>query len=344
MFTDERRRAILVALSIHGALSVTDLAKMARASGVTIRRDLRILEERGEIVRRRGGASLSPSARAGSAAGGAPPAGTADERAIAGAAAELVEDGDVLMLGAGTQSVARLLRARRLTVATTSLRVARELAEADQVEVFVVGGRMAGPGQMVSGVDAESAVSRMRFTTLFLTGSGLSVRAGLTTEDAARAGLDRVAVGSSRRVVALVRREQLGVEAEHVAVALTRIDTVVAGAGAHDSHLDALRAAGVEVRHPMDPVRSGGGEVWRERDRAGGLSAPCPISAQRPDFGRPGAVGRLGPAGSAGAELVGAAAGSLADGLGSAEGTGAGLSPSTHAVLSSQVAISVLSR
>ena len=59
MFTDERRQVILSALAVHGSISVTDLSQMVRSSEITVRRDLKALEETGRIVRHRGGASVA---------------------------------------------------------------------------------------------------------------------------------------------------------------------------------------------------------------------------------------------------------------------------------------------
>lgn len=249
MFSDERRKVILASLSVHGALSVTDLAKVVRVSGVTIRRDLRVLEERGEIVRRRGGASLSRASMEEPSYLDKSVVAPAEKLAIAREAADLIQDGEIAMLGAGTstQLLARLLRQRRLTIATNSLLVACELADAHDVEVFLIGGILRGNIRAMIGGAAEKAMSQMRFHTLFLSGNGLTAQCGLTTPNPHVASIDRAAADAARRVIVLADHTKIGVDSMVVTVPANRIDVVITDSG-DERHLDALRAQGVEVR------------------------------------------------------------------------------------------------
>jgi DeoR/GlpR family transcriptional regulator of sugar metabolism len=114
---------------------------MFAASEATIRRDLTKLEERGLLKRTYGGAiSLYSSSL------DAPTSVRAlhrvpEKRAIALAAAEIVSDGETIVLDAGTTTaqLARALRNRRtLTVITNSGQVMNELYDCDGVTVIVI--------------------------------------------------------------------------------------------------------------------------------------------------------------------------------------------------------------
>jgi DeoR/GlpR family transcriptional regulator of sugar metabolism len=112
MFAAERRRAILDIVRANGVVSLVELAGLVASSEVTVRRDLRFLAAEGLIDRSRGGAvaigvlSHEPtySEKAHLA--------EAEKLAIADRAAELVEDGDAIVIGAGTTTQA-LPRPRR---------------------------------------------------------------------------------------------------------------------------------------------------------------------------------------------------------------------------------------
>ena len=250
MYTAERRQVILSALAVHRSLSVSDLARLTGCSEITIRRDLRALEETGRLLRQRGGATattaLMDEPTYSDKARVAP-----DEKAqIARAAAALVEDGDVVLLlgGTTTQALARHLVGRRLMVVTNSVLVAHELANATDVEVFLVGGMLRGSIHATVGGDSERVLAGMRFATVFLSGNGLSAEHGLTTPNVHVASMDRAAVAASDRVVVLVDHTKIGVATMAQTVPTHRIDVVVTDQAADPRELGALAASGIDVR------------------------------------------------------------------------------------------------
>lgn len=112
-------------------VAVADLASATGASEMTVRRDLDHLAARGVLRRVHGGAvPAAPSGIEPPFAARATEA-VAAKRAIAAAAAELIRDGETIVLDSGTTALelARLLRGRAVTVMPLSLHAARELAD-----------------------------------------------------------------------------------------------------------------------------------------------------------------------------------------------------------------------
>lgn len=250
MFTEERRQVILSALAVHGSVSVADLSRVVRSSEITVRRDLKVLEDAGRIVRHRGGASASravmdePTYREKAAVA------AAHKLAIAELATELVEDGDVIMLGAGTTTQAlalRLLR-RHVMVTTNSLLVANALADAPDADVLLVGGILRGNIRAAIGGEAERALSRLRFQTVFLSGNGLTAANGLSTPNMHVASLDRVAVDAAHRVVVLVDHTKVGFDSLAQTVPTEKIDVLITDSEADVDELAKIRATGTDVR------------------------------------------------------------------------------------------------
>jgi DeoR/GlpR family transcriptional regulator of sugar metabolism len=138
----ERQRIIVERLRDAEQVAVAELASATGASEMTVRRDLDHLAARGVLRRVHGGAvPASPSgveppfaARATAAAGA--------KRAIAAAAAELIRDGETIVLDSGTTALelARLLRGRPVTVMPLSLHAARELADDPGERLLLPGG------------------------------------------------------------------------------------------------------------------------------------------------------------------------------------------------------------
>ena len=250
MFTEERRQVILSALSVHGSSSVADLSRMVRSSEITIRRDLKALEEAGLVVRHRGGASVGRSSMDEPSYREKAVVAAEEKLAMAGLAAELVDDGDVIMLCAGTttQALAQRLTRRRLMVATNSVLVANALFDAPDVEVLLIGGILRGSIRGVIGGEAEKAVSRLRFHKVFLSGNGLTAANGLSTPNMHVASIDRAAVESAKRVMVLADHTKIGIDSMVQTVPTDRIDTLVTDPRADPQELERLTNAGVRLR------------------------------------------------------------------------------------------------
>src|SRR4051794_15408273 len=179
-----RRDLILDRLRTSGSVLVGDLSADLATSDMTIRRDLKLLEGEGLVRRIHGGALLVPN-RAYEPTFREKSRQFVDEkRRIGAAAAALVEPGDTLILSPGTTTmqVARHLReARNLTVITSAVNIAAELAGDPDIDVVVTGGRMRGTTYALVGSLAEETLRGLHVNKVFLGGNGLTVEHGLTT-------------------------------------------------------------------------------------------------------------------------------------------------------------------
>jgi DeoR/GlpR family transcriptional regulator of sugar metabolism len=257
MFAAERRQVILELVRSNGAVSLRELARIVKTSEVTVRRDLRQLEAEGMLARRHGGAvandrtAYEPSytEKAGVAS---------DEKAaIADLAAELVQPGDAIVIGAGTTTLAlakRLTRLAELTVVTNSLLVMQAFARTPGIEVLVTGGLLRGSILALVGSAAEDSVATLRVQRAFMSGNGLTAARGMSTPNAAVAGIDRALVATANEVVVLVDNTKIGMDTMYQTVPTAGISHVVTDAGADPDEVDAFREAGVEV-HIAQSVR-----------------------------------------------------------------------------------------
>jgi DeoR/GlpR family transcriptional regulator of sugar metabolism len=216
MFAAQRRQRILDIVRQNGAVSLRELAKVVETSEVTVRRDLRLLESEGLLDRRHGGAvvpgglshELTYSQKSHLAAD--------EKQAIAELAADtLVEDGDAIVVGAGTTTEAfarRLARRHDLTVVTNSLLVAQALARARGVEVVMTGGQLRGSIYALVGSAAEQTLSGMRVRRAFLSGNGLTSARGLSTPNTLVASVDKAIARAAEEVVVLADHTKIGEE------------------------------------------------------------------------------------------------------------------------------------
>ena len=167
-------------LSDDGALTVAGLAADLGVSEVTIRGDLRALEQQGMLVRTRGGArpvalrSILQREKINVDA----------KQRIAMAAAALVQDEDTVMMEAGTSTamIARYLNARRgLQIVTNSALVFNIARGVPSLNVILTGGLYRRESESFVGPIAERAIADFNTRIAFLGTDGFSPERGLTT-------------------------------------------------------------------------------------------------------------------------------------------------------------------
>ncbi|MCX4586601.1 DeoR/GlpR family DNA-binding transcription regulator [Streptomyces sp. NBC_01481] len=255
MFAAERRQLILEMVRANGAVSLRELARVVQTSEVTVRRDVRALEAEGLLDRRHGGAVLPGGFTRESGFPQKSLSATAEKTAIADLAAGLVEEGEAIVVGAGTttQELARrLARVPGLTVVTNSLLVAQALAHANRVEVVMTGGTLRGSNYALVGSGAEQSLQGLRVSRAFLSGSGLTAERGLSTSNMLSASVDRALVQAAAEVVVLADHTKLGTDTMFQTVPTDVITRLVTDEPpTHDdraaTELQALADQGVQI-------------------------------------------------------------------------------------------------
>ncbi|MEU7144925.1 DeoR/GlpR family DNA-binding transcription regulator [Nocardia sp. NPDC046473] len=250
MASVDRLKQITDAVREAGQLAVAELAERTGASEMTIRRDLETLAGQGVLERYRGGA------RTLLLRGDEPPFGMRAhegleiKRRIAAEVADLIADGESVVLDSGTTclEVARALEHRRLTVLPLSLHAVNALTSALLLTLLVPGGKPR-PGELaLTGPLTLASLSALRFDTAIVGCCGLNVTDGLTAYDLDDAAVKRAAIASSRRVIAVTEAAKLSRTALAFAAPATALHAVVTDTSARPEDTDALEAAGVTVR------------------------------------------------------------------------------------------------
>ena len=201
---EERQREIVTVARRTGSVDVAALAARLGVAKETVRRDLCALEDHGLVRRTHGGAYPVESAGFETTLAFRATSHVPEKRRIASAAAELLGDAETVFVDEGftPQLIAEALpRDRPLTVVTASLATAGTLADAGNISVLLLGGRVR-PGTLAT-VDHWTTKMLAGFVIdlAYIGANGISREYGLTTPDPAVSEVKTQAIRASRRTV-----------------------------------------------------------------------------------------------------------------------------------------------
>ncbi|MGH4052874.1 MAG: DeoR/GlpR family DNA-binding transcription regulator [Clostridium sp.] len=192
---NKRHTKLIEIVSKYEKIEVNELSKLLRASQVTIRKDLIYLSEKGILRRERGYALLKSK----------------DDinyhmafhyekkQKIAKSAAELVEDGETIMVESGSicaMFVEQLISIRRgITVITNSSYIANFIKYNTDVEIILLGGNYQKHTQAMVGPMTKECAKNLHVDKIFMGTDGFSIQTGFT-------GVDLIRVDTLRALAA----------------------------------------------------------------------------------------------------------------------------------------------
>lgn len=204
----ERETLILELLTAENKLEVSALAEQVGVSQVTMRKDLDELERRGIIVREHGYAVLRSSDDIQSRIA----YHYEDKRRIAERAAELVENGDTIMIESGSCCALLadvLAECRRdLTIVTNSAFIADYIRGKCSFQIILLGGVYQPEAQVMVGPMVRTCVDEFFVNHFFIGVDGYSDRTGFTNQDHMRAAAVRDMAHQAEKVVVLTESEK----------------------------------------------------------------------------------------------------------------------------------------
>lgn len=189
-------------------IEVSSLAEKLHVSQVTIRRDLDSLESKRIITREHGFAVLCST----DDINGRIAYHYGEKKKIASRAAELVSDGETLMIENG--SCCALLAdtltecKKDLTIITNSAFIAAYIRGKSNFQVVLLGGIYEQDAQVLVGPMVRSCVENFCVNSFFIGTDGYSARTGFTNNDQLRAQAVRDMARQADRVIVLTESEK----------------------------------------------------------------------------------------------------------------------------------------
>lgn len=246
----ERHKYILEKLQQAGYVSVAELSKEMNVTMVTVRKDLKVLEDKGLLFRTHGSATpLYPYVKDRSVSE-KKSLHAKEKQTIAQRAVELLHEDDAIIVGSGTtvvyfaQAIPKYLP---LTVLTGAMNVTMALMEHGSIELVQLGGVVRKSSSSVVGNYAETMIKDFACNMLFLSVDGIDLEFGLTTSNMMEAHLNAQMIQAVQRTIVLADSSKFGKKSFGRIGALEDVDIIISDLGLSSHYVDKLEEKGIEV-------------------------------------------------------------------------------------------------
>lgn len=247
--TEGRRNAILNMVHEKEKVSVSELVEALGVSEVSIRKDLTVLEDKGLLLRVKGGAINLPTGDNGDLpvshkAG----LNTLEKQAIGKLAVTLINEGETIFLDSGTTTmeIARNLgKFKKLTVITNALDIAMALMQHENMTVIMLGGTIRPMSYSAVGVLAELVLKNLFCDKLFMGVDSISIADGISTPSIEEASLNNKMMSATKEVIAVFDSSKVNKRTFAFISSIDNINTIVTDSNIPKDFMSTVKAKGV---------------------------------------------------------------------------------------------------
>ncbi|GAB4221795.1 MAG: DeoR/GlpR family DNA-binding transcription regulator [Spirochaetales bacterium] len=243
---NEKEQDLLELLQENPGIGITEMGKALKVSSVTVRSILNALSEKGYILRTWGGAiptfhpTMMEQIRK----------RTEEKNRIARAAASLVQDGDTIMIEAGstTALIARYLLGKRdITIVSNNSLLLPYARANPSLRLTLVGGEFRPQTESFVGPIALAELERFHVRAAFVGTDGFTLEKGLTTYLVEGAEIVKRMASQARETILVADSSKYGkVGFVHV-LPLSRIHRIITDKDLPEEGMEALLAEGLTI-------------------------------------------------------------------------------------------------
>ena len=248
MLTDERRNRLMEIVRRHGFVSLPDLTGELEVSASTIRRDLDYLEEAGAAKRTHGGVFYTGPSPKLPHFEQRQQAQWDKKRQIAFRAAELIQEGDTILLDGGstTYELAQLLVSRTIQIVTNSLPVATLFTGSANHDVILIGGYLHLRTGVCVGPYADEMLRNLSVRQAIVSVAGITER-GCFNSNLLLVETEKAMMRAADEVIVLADSTKFGHQSLALMCELQEVDKLVVDHEIADPWRQRVKAADVEL-------------------------------------------------------------------------------------------------
>lgn len=245
---EKRKERIIEFIKKSGTVSIEDLAKELGLSTVTIRKDVKELEEAGLVDRLWGGVSIKESSFIEPSFAQKHILNILEKKAIARTAINLLNPNDIIGISAGTTAYefARLLyQFPNIHVVTYGLNIAYLLARIG-INVVVPGGFLREKSFALVGEETVAFLKKIHLDKCFMGVDGIDTEV-LTDINMAEAAVNRTMIERSKELIVIADHTKLGQRKLTPIAPIERVNVLITDNRADKRLLKAFEDKGIKV-------------------------------------------------------------------------------------------------
>ncbi len=246
----ERHKIILEKLNREGFVKVIEIARELDVTTVTIRKDLKLLEEKGLLYKTHGSASPINPHLPDRHVAEKEKLHVAEKERIATAAAELIEENDTIIVNSGSTIFAFIDKIRpkgSLMLVTPCVKATLNICDMENVNIFQLGGMFHKRSLSVVGNYASQLLENVSCSKLFLGVDGVDLDWGVTTSNVEEAELNKAMMNAASKTIVLCDSSKFGKRGFGKICNIDSIDVIITDAGISGTMKKALEEQGVRV-------------------------------------------------------------------------------------------------
>ncbi|MEI5985437.1 MULTISPECIES: DeoR/GlpR family DNA-binding transcription regulator [Sphingobacterium] len=246
----DRHEFILKTLKDKGKISIDWLCETMKVSSVTIRKDLKVLEDKNLLFRIKGGASNSNPYAIDRPILVKETINDEEKQRIAQEALKLIKNNDSIMIGSGTTvfALAKNLEVTHgLTVITPALKVSLELSNKPNIEVLQLGGLIRPNSSSVAGQYAMRILDEISCGILFLGADGIDLDFGISISNLPEATLNQKMLNTAQKVAILADSSKFGKRGLGKICELVDVDYIITDSKVSQSTVKTIEDLGIKI-------------------------------------------------------------------------------------------------
>ncbi|MCG9479918.1 MAG: DeoR/GlpR family DNA-binding transcription regulator [Actinomycetia bacterium] len=251
MLGEERREYILNIINDTGSINAKKIAAKLKVSEATIRRDLNKLSQKNLVKRTYGGAIRTLSVGREMSFNTQKEINIEEKKKIGMAAAQMIEEGDVIIIESGTTGYHTALNIRgnkNLTIITNGCEVASILSKiTPDYTIILSGGIFNNETHSLIGPIADNTFTNVNVDKAFIGITGLDIDKGITAVNQIEAATKKNIIKSANQVIALADHSKLGHISVNFVSDISSIDILITDHSANKSLIDQIKKSGITV-------------------------------------------------------------------------------------------------
>ena len=250
MIAEIRRTKIIELVNEQGSVSIEELLEIFDVSRMTIWRDLKELEIKGQILRAHGGALKVEQNHKEEVFHLRRKENLKEKRIIAKFAAKnYVKDSDIIFLDGGSTVLEMIphLKQTDLTILSNGLNTLFLASKfLPHLNVIGCGGILRQSSFTFVGPEAEEFFSRYKVDTAFISGTGVTLEDGIMDPHPLEMEVKKIMCKNAKKVVALIDSSKFKKRSLSTCVKIEEIDSLITDKNVSETIIDSIKSRNID--------------------------------------------------------------------------------------------------